>query len=207
MCSSVACAPSPTPPRPSSVGIPETRGEIAIGAAAYRGFSKLPSQLARDGGGLRVQRCHSRSAFHRGTIDSSSDLDFAFAVEGAKAAHLPVDSGGVFYARDANIDLRRGFRRNHVGSRSAAYDSDVDRQALFQIGEAGNFLDLTRQLKNCVHTFLEIESGMRSLAGNFDEVFAHSFARRFHSALPSKGRLEHEHCSGFFRQRLGDRSR
>ena len=33
---------------------PQTRGEIAIGAAAHRGFSKLPSQLARDGHGLRV---------------------------------------------------------------------------------------------------------------------------------------------------------
>ena len=101
----------------------------------------------------------------------------------------------------------RGFGWHHVGSRSAADDSDVDRQALFQIGEAGDFFDLTRQLKNRVHALLEIEAGMRGLAGNFDEIFANSFARSFHGAVPSIGRLEHEHSGSFFCQRLGDRSR
>ena len=121
--------------------------------------------------------------------------------------HLLIDSGCVFHAGDANIDLRRGFRRNHVGSRSAAYDPDIYRQALFQIGEAGDFLDLTRQLKNCIHAFLEIESGMRSLARNSDEILANSFARSFHGALASIRRLEHEHGRRLFRQRFGDRPR
>ena len=77
----------------------------------------------------------------------------------------------------------------------------------FRSVKAGDFLDLTRQLKNRVHTLLEIEAGMRSLAGNFDEIFANSFARSFHGALASIGRFEHEHGRSFFCQRLGDRSR
>src|ERR1700757_57748 len=93
---------------------PETRCEIAIGAPAYCGFFQLPSQLARDGCGPCVQRCHSGGAFHGRTIDSSSDLDLAFVIEGTQAAHLLMDSGRVSYARDAHIDLRRRFGWNHV---------------------------------------------------------------------------------------------
>src|SRR5208282_1244612 len=105
----------------------QTCGEITIGTAAYCGFSEFPSQFARDGCSLRVQRGHSGSALHGRTVDSSGDFDLAFAVEGTQAAHLFVDPGRVFPARDAHIDLRRRFGGHHVGPRSAANDSDVHR--------------------------------------------------------------------------------
>src|ERR1035441_1701014 len=41
----------------------QTGGEIAIGAAAHRGFAKLPSQVACDRDGLCVQGRYSGGAF------------------------------------------------------------------------------------------------------------------------------------------------
>src|ERR1019366_7804542 len=120
-------------------------------------------------------------------------LDFALAVEGAQAAHLLIDSGCVFHARDANIDLCRRFRRNHVGARPAAHDSDVYRQAFLYFSEAGDSFDLTRQFQNRVYSLLEIEAVMIRLAGNFDEVLTSYFTRGFHGPLEFIGRLEDEH--------------
>ena len=64
--------------------------------------------------------------------------------------------------------MRGGLGRDNVGSRSAADDSDIHRQAFLKIGEARNSFDLTRQFYNRVNAFLEIESRVGGLARNFD---------------------------------------
>ena len=162
----------------------QSGGKVAVGTPAHRGFAQLPSQLAGYAAGLRVQSRYSGGALHRRTINTSADFDLAFAIEGTKTAHLLVDSGSIFHAGYTHVDLCRGFGRNHVGARSSADDSDIDRQALFQIGKARYFLDLPGQFTNRIHTFSEIEPGVGGLAGNPDGVIADSFPRRLQGALP-----------------------
>jgi predicted component of type VI protein secretion system len=126
----VACAPSPTPPRPSRVGMPSPAVKLPSEPPPTAASPSFHPNSRAMSAGLRVQRGYSGGALHGRTIDSSADFDFAFAIEGTKAAHLLIDSGRIFHARDAYVDLRGRFGRNHVGARSAADDSDVDRQAL-----------------------------------------------------------------------------
>src|SRR5271168_2929432 len=179
----------------------QSGGEVAVGSPAHRGFAQLPSQLAGYVSGLCVERGYSGGALHGRAVNTSADFDLAFAIEGTKTAHFLVNSGSIFHAGYTHVDLCGGFGWNHVGARSSADDSDIDRQALFQIGEVGYFLDLPGQFTNCIHTFSKIEPGVGGLAGNPDGVIADSFPSRLQGALPSVGRLENEHGRGSFCQR------
>src|SRR5277367_2129870 len=186
---------------------PQARCEIAVGTPADRGFAEFPSQITRNGSCLRIERRYCRAPLHRRTIDASADLNLALAVERTQGAHLLVDPRRVFQTGDTNIHLRHRFGRYHVRSRPATHDPDIHRQSFFQIGEAGNSFDLMRQLTNSVHAFFEIEASVRSLACNFDEIFADSFARSFHRSMRSIRWLKHEHGGGSFCQRLSNRTR
>src|SRR5208282_2761164 len=151
-------------------GDAQCSGEVAIGASADRSLTKLPSQFARDSFGLLEESGHSGSALHGRTVDASGDLNFAFAVEGAQGAHFLIDTSRIFYARDTDVDARGSVRWNHVGSRSAGDDADIDGEALLQVGESGDFFDLAGEFDNGVRAPLEIEAGVRCLAGDLQEV-------------------------------------
>src|ERR1019366_10474431 len=137
---------------------PQASREVTVGAAADRGLAKLPAQLAGDSDCLGIKRGYASGALHRRPVNASGNLQLALAVEGAQATHFFVDSGSIFQTGNADIHLRRGFGRNDVGARAAAHDPYIHRQALLQIGETGNSLDLPRELQNRVDAFFEVES-------------------------------------------------
>ena len=59
----------------------------------------------------------------------------------------------------------------------------------FKLGELRDFFNLASEFADRIHSFLKIQAGVRSLAGDFDDVLPNSFARGLDGALSSVRRL------------------
>lgn len=188
-------------------GNSQAGGEVAIGAPADGGFAKLPSQVAGDGGGLGIELGDARGALHGRAVDSAGDFELALAVEGAQGAHFFFDAGSVFQAGDADVNLGGGFGGDYVGARAAADNAYIHSQTSLQIGVSGDFFDLAGEFDDGIHALLEIESGVRRFAGDFELIFSDTFAGSFHSSLETVGRFEDEHGSRFPGERFGEGAR
>ena len=104
MDSCVAWAPSPTPPRPSSVGIPRLAVKFPSEPPPTDASSSFQPNLFCDLGSLPVKRGYSRAPFHGRTVHAARDFQLAFAIERLERFQLAVDSGGVLHARHAHVE-------------------------------------------------------------------------------------------------------
>jgi len=171
-----------------------SRGKVAIGPAADRSFAQFPSQLARNGEPpcRKVRRCLECAPW--AGVDSTADFNPALAVErmqlcisyrfrprpscGNTHVHLRCSCAGTTFVRAPRS------RFPHSG------------QPIFQIREARDLFDLPRH-STIAFTRVQNPVCVRRLADHSDLIISHTFARRFHRAMGTVGRLGYKHRADF----------
>src|SRR6201999_3526989 len=93
--------------------------------------------------------------------------------------HQACDDRRVAGLRDTDVDLRGAFGGDDVGTRAALDDPDVYRPAFAEVGEAGDGLHQARHLEHGGVAGLEVDTGVRSDAGDAEIELADTLAGRF----------------------------
>jgi hypothetical protein len=163
--SCAACAPSPTAPRPSSVGTP---------SAAVKLPSESSGQLPRP----FVESHRARPALHRRTIQTTRHFQGTLRIGAPQPVKQLVHLRRVAGLRHPHIHFRPRLPRNHIRPRPAADHPWIHRPPHPRVREARNLLQQPRQLQDCRVTTRKVHSAMRRHARHFQPVIADPLARR-----------------------------
>src|SRR6185437_4735387 len=171
---------------------PKRSREISIRASANRSLLQSPAQFCGDFDRLLVKRSHASRSLHRRTIDATANFHAALLVEGTHRPQLVVNARAIGIAGDSNINQGLRAARNYVHLRSPAYHADIQRESVRWVHEIRNGVNLPRQFENRALAFIEVEPGVRCLAGDADRVPAHTLARGLNRPMQSVSGLENK---------------
>src|SRR6185437_15260961 len=166
--------------------------EISIRASANGSLFQSPAQFCGDFDRLLVKRGHASRALHGRTIDATANFHAALLVEGTYRPQLVVNARAIGIAGDSHINQGLRAARNYVQPRSPAYNADIQREPVRGIHEIRDDIDLPRQFENRALAFIEVEPGVRCLAGDADRVPAHTLARGLNRPMQSVSGLENK---------------
>ena len=128
ICSSSAWAPAPRGPRPSRVGIPKRRGEIAVAAAAGRALGQLQAERlgSAELPGLLKEGGVGRRSLHRRPVERAAERQTILGIDGSSERQGRLDPFFFGQSGDPHVDLGRRVGGHDVGRRAALDDADVD---------------------------------------------------------------------------------
>ena len=132
---------------------PQGRGKIPVRASACRCFLKLKTQSLGHCCCPFKKRDGTRSSFHWRPIQSARYLQPASPVDRAQRAETPVHPLRILRLGDADVKLRPGLRRHHVGPGTAADHPRVDRNSPGQIGKTAGPLNLSPEFQHRAGTW------------------------------------------------------
>ncbi len=140
----LACAPSPTAPIPSSVGMPRAEVKLPSDAPPVDASSRSNAKFSCQRASLREQLGRAASALHRRPVDSACNGKCAALVCRFERSKPALDPWTVSNLRDTHVHLGEGFGGNHVGLAAAARHAYAYRQAALQLRPAAHRIDDTR---------------------------------------------------------------
>ncbi len=187
-------------------GNSDAGGEVAVRTAADCCFVEFPVEFAGDRPCLLVKRCDSGIALHGQAVDATFDAERAMLVKRFQRAEAAVEAGGLLRSLDANIDFDRSFRRNHIGARTTADDSGIDRQTALQVVKLRHFDDLAREFENRAVSLAGFEACVRGDASDGESVIANALARGLDGTVPGCG-FEYENGGRLAGQRFRNLTR
>ena len=174
-----ACAPSPTAPMPSSVGMPRAAVKLPSEPPPVEASSSAKPSSRGQRLGLAEEADGAAAALHGRTVDAAGDGERAARVVRFESGEFALDARAVGGAGDADVHFGPGMGGNDVGFCAAAGDADADGEAALEIGPAADFLDDAGEFADGVCAFFKVDAGVSGDARDVNAPIADALARRF----------------------------
>ena len=187
-----ACAPSPTAPIPSNVGIPRAEVKFPSEPPPVAASCKLKTQSRGHCCCAAKKSNRARSSFHRRPIQAPRDLQRASAVYRAQRPEAAIHARPIDSLGNPHVELRPGFGGHHIGSRASADHPGVDGDAPGRIGEGAGALDLAPKFQHRTVSLAEIHATVGGDAVYLQVIVGHSFSGRLVGPGQGPGRAREQ---------------
>jgi hypothetical protein len=172
-------------------GDAEGGGEVAVGAAAGRGFAEREPEIAGNGFGAGVKG-GALFAFERWAIEAAEDFEFRTAMNGLEGVEAFFEGAHIAVAPGAEIERSLGAVGDDVRAGAAGDDVRVDGDAAAEIVPLFEARDLCGEFVHRIEAFFGCEAGVRGATVDDELGFAHALAGSFQQAARTKRRFEYE---------------